>query len=684
MIFVLPFAAVAVGTAVIALEGRGRSRPATVREPASAAERAFRLRLGLLPAEELPAVGGIADRVRPAAPRSEAQVRAFGALKLASAGVGLGVAGLFFFPLLLAGVACQLPSILNEFEAAYLGLVRERRVKSQVLNAIFILVALAGGFFLPLILGGWFLVFVKWLVTKTEDNSKRGIIDLFGHQHNTVWTVIDGVEVEVPVDQVQAGCLIAIQAGQTISMDGVIIDGHASIDQRLLTGEAQPAEKGPGDSVLAATVVLAGRIRVRVERAGEATTAAQITRVLTNTSDFKEDLVSRAEAFNQHMAAPVLLLSAVSLPFVGLNRALSVLMATPGRRMTLYGPLSMLSHLHLAAREGILFKDGRSLERLHDIDTVVFDKTGTLTQEQPHVRAIHACHGFSEEAVLTLAATAETKQSHPIARAILAEACARGIDAPAIGEASYELGYGITLWQDGATILVGSRRFMTMNEVAVPPALETVHLSADASGDSMVWVARNYTLAGGIVLHPTLRREVRAVLDQLRKRGVRLYIFSGDQDAPARQLAATLGMDGYFAEVLPQDKAALVRKWQAQGRKICFVGDGINDSIALESADVSISLDGAATIAIDRAQIVLINGNLTQLPRVFTLADEFKANMRVNYYAASLPCVLIVGGALFLGWGLLFSVLLYQISVPVALYNTARPLLGEGPAERAS
>ncbi|MCB0112328.1 MAG: HAD-IC family P-type ATPase, partial [Caldilineaceae bacterium] len=152
---------------------------------------------------------------------------------------------------------------------------------------------------------------------------------------------------------------------------------------------------------------------------------------------------------------------------------------------------------------------------------------------------------------------------------------------------------------------------------------------------------------------------------------------SGDHDAPTRRLADELGMDGYFAEVLPEDKADLVKQLQAQGRKVCFVGDGINDSIALKSANVSISLHGATTIAIDTAQIVLMDGDLAQLPRIFTLADEFTANMRVNFLAATIPCIVIIGGALFLGWGLLPSLILYQVSVPFALYNTVRPLLAQ-------
>ncbi|MEZ4732208.1 MAG: heavy metal translocating P-type ATPase [Caldilineaceae bacterium] len=610
-----------------------------------------------------------------ATPKSEAEQRAFAVLQRASVAVGLGVAGIFFFPLKIVAVLYLTEPLLGLFKAGYRSLADQRRVNSEVLNSASILGMLAGGFFFSLTLNAWFLMLVRWLAIKTEDHSKQGIIDLFGQQIRSVWVLVDGVEVEVPVEEVQAGHLIMIHAGQMVPMDGVIVEGHASIDQRMLTGEAQPAEKGPGDLVLAATVMLAGRICVQVQKTGEATTAAQIGRILTETTDYKTNLVPRARAHNDRMALPFLLLGAFSLPFLGLDRALGLTLTTPGYRMILYGPLSMLSYLHLAAQQGILIKDGRCLELLQDVNTVVFDKTGTLTLEQPHVCAIHACPGFSQSKVLTFAATAETKQSHPIALAILEAAAAQGITPAAIQDAAYEIGYGIAVKVEEQTIRVGSRRFMDLHAIELPPAIQTLQTEAHKAGHSLVLVAVDGALAGAITLQPTLRPEVKTIVSQLRARNLQLYIISGDHDAPTRHLAEDLGMDGYFAEVLPEAKADLVKQLQAQGRNVCFVGDGINDSIALKTANVSISLRGATTIATDTAQIVLMSGNLAQLPNIFGVADEFTANMRVNFLAATIPSIVIISGVLLFGWGLLTGTLLNQLSVPFALYNTVRPLL---------
>ena len=611
------------------------------------------------------------------APKSEAEAHALVTLKRASIAVGLGIAGFFFFPLQIVAVCYLLEPLSGLFKDAYRSLRYQHRINSDVLNAVCMGGVLAGGFFFTLTLNAWFLMLVYWLAIKTEEHSKQGIIDLFGQQIRAVWVLVDGVEVEVPVEQVQAGHLIVIHAGQMVPMDGIIVEGHASIDQRMLTGEAQPAEKGPGDPVLAATMMLAGRICVQVEKAGEATTAAQIGRILTETTDYKTNLVSRAQARNDQLALPALLLGAISFPFLGLNRTLGLILTTPGYRMILYGPLSMLSYLHLAAQQGLLIKDGRSLELLRDVNTVIFDKTGTLTLEQPHVNAIHACPGFSQDEVLAYAAAAETKQSHPIALAILAAAAEQGITPVAIHDAAYEIGYGIAVKYDQKTIRVGSRRFMDLHAIALPPAMQTLQDEAHEAGHSLVLVAVDDRLAGVINLQPTLRPEAKAIISQLRARGLQLYIISGDHDAPTRHLAQELGMDGYFAEVLPAAKADLVKQLQAQGRNVCFVGDGINDSIALKTANVSVSLRGATTIEIDTAQIVLMSGNLAQLPNLFVLADEFASNMRYNLLAATIPSIVIISGVFLFGWGVLAGTLLNQISVPFALYNTVQPLLAQ-------
>ncbi len=599
-------------------------------------------------------------------------------LQRVTLGLAIGTVGVLvpsLFLLQVVGALAVVPTVIQISTSAYRRLRDEGRITGDALSTVFVAASVVGGFFYALSLGGEFIILVRWLAVKSESHSKRGIIDLFGQHTRTAWVEVNGMEVEIPLEQVKVGDLITVQGGQTIPTDGVVVKGHASVDKHMLTGEAQPVDQGPGDSVLAATVVRSGRLVIRVEKAGEDTTAAQVARMLTNTADYTSSLASRAGAFNDRMALPFIALSAASLPFIGLSSALAVLQATPGYRMVFIGPLAMLSHLHVAAEHGILIKDGRALESVRDIDTVVFDKTGTLTTDQPHVCRILPCDGFTKETILTLAAAAEAKQSHPIARAIVTEAEARGIELPVIDAAGVEVGLGISAMIDGSRVLVGSKRFMELNAVTIPPPIQQAEEVAHEKGNSLVLVAVDDRLGGGIELEPTIRPEAHAVIAQLRALGLRMLVMSGDREAPTRHLARALRLDGHFAEVLPGDKANMVKRLQAQGRKVCFVGDGINDSIALKSANVSVSLSGATTIAVDTAQIVLMEGNLTQLPQVFEIGADFAANMRVNFLASTLPCLFILGGALFLGLGLLPSIVIYQVTVPFAMYNTLRPLL---------
>ena len=264
-----------------------------------------------------------------------------------------------------------------------------------------------------------------------------------------------------------------------------------------------------------------------------------------------------------------------------------------GTGIRMAGTLAMLSSLALCAHKGILVKDGRALELMNEVDTVLFDKTGTLTRERPEVGRIVGANGHTEGTILQFAAAAERRFHHPIAMAILHKAAELGLDLPATDETQYKVGYGITVGIDGHTIRVGSKRFMDLEGVATTPEVNAALEVAHREGNTMVMVAVDDLLGGAIELQASVRPEVKQIVAGLRARGIKhTAIISGDHEAPTRKLAESLGMDRYFAQVLPADKADYVIKLQSEGAKVCFVGDGINDSIALKQANVSISLAG--------------------------------------------------------------------------------------------
>jgi len=597
-------------------------------------------------------------------------------LLITTTGLGLATAGMVLSPLFyLPSALCALYATRMFFQDAWDVYQREKRLDYRAIWALTVPVALTGGFVWAANFGMIFGLANYYLVSKTENRAKRTVADLFGGQIKTVWLLVDGVEVETPFSAVQVGDTVVVHAGQMIPVDGTITQGTATIDQHMLTGESQPVEKGEGDAVLASTVLLAGRLCITVEKAGDATVASQITTMLSQTTDFKETLQSRTDQMLNRMTLPLLALTALAVPLAGIGGAAAVLWYYPGSRMMLFGPMSMLSYLQVAAQRGILVKDGRALENLEQIDTVVFDKTGTLTLEQPTVSRVLCYNGVAEADVLRFAAAAEAKQSHPIARAILQAAREHALDLPLLEDATYKVGYGLKTQISGRTTCVGSVRFMRAEGMAMPAQVTIQQEESHARGHSLVLVALDGEVVGAIELQPTIRPEARAIISDLHKRNIETVIISGDNDAPTRRLAAELGIDRYFAEVLPEDKANLVTQLQEEGHKVCFVGDGINDSIALKTADVAVSLRGATTIATDMAEIVFMNGTLGQLPELFTLADDFAANMRTNMLASIVPGALGIAGTLLFGWGMGICVLLSQGSTPVGVYNAIKPLL---------
>lgn len=554
-------------------------------------------------------------------------------------------------------------------------LVYKRTIGTAVLDGIVSVCLLGLGYLMPQAL--FFLAY--WtsaqLFFSVRDRSVKSMSSIFGDQPRFVWLLSDGVEVQTAIEKVQADDIIVVRAGETVPVDGVVVQGIASIDQHMLTGESQPAEKSAGDRVFAATITLSGSIHVRVEQAGSETVAAQINELLYRTADHRSSLELQSETIARR-AAPIFLgISIATLPILGVTSALATLMAYFGYEMRLLAPLSISNYLSVATRHSILIKDGRALEQLSQVDTVVFDKTGTLTQEQPHVAHIHTCAGYTSATVLGAAAAAEYKQTHPIARAILEAARQQEIQPLPIDDATYEIGYGLRVQAGGQLIRVGSARFITNEGIAIPAEAEAVQAQCREQGHSLVYVALDDALAGMLELHATVRPEVQEIVAGLHARGQQLYIISGDQEQPTRRLAQELGIDYYFAEVLPEDKAGLITQLQEQGRTVCFVGDGINDSIALKKAHVSISLRGASTIATDTAQIILMDESLQQMVRLFDLSSDMNANMKVNFALTILPSIFSVFGVYFLHFGVVSTTFTTFSGTLAGIGNSMLPLL---------
>ncbi|ETR69150.1 MAG: hypothetical protein OMM_04124 [Candidatus Magnetoglobus multicellularis str. Araruama] len=282
--------------------------------------------------------------------------------------------------------------------------------------------------------------------------------------------------------------------------------------------------------------------------------------------------------------------------------------------------------MKIASENSVLIKDGRSLDLLPHVDTIVFDKTGTLTKEQPAVGTIRCCGNYGENEVLLYAAAAESKQTHPVAMAIINEAEARGLNIPVFDDSDYRAGYGIKVRIGGETVYVGSHRFMEASEISIPQEISDMQEKCHVKGHSLVITAIREKVAGAIELIPALRSETAEVIRTLQNlpQIKDMYIISGDHETPTRFLAQQLGIEHYFAGILPEDKAEIVKKLREEGKFVCYVGDGINDALAMKNSNLSVSLRGASNIATDTARIVLMDQGLRHLPFVFGLAHDFQ------------------------------------------------------------
>jgi Cu2+-exporting ATPase len=609
--------------------------------------------------------------------KSEEEKEANRDLAISTTSLGLAIAGaLFYPPLSLLSVPGWIYISVPVFQDSYQSLLEKgKKVDVHTLVALTVFTCFIGQYYVVGNMGIWFYAINKKLLLKVKNHSQQSFIEIFNQHPRFVWVRVNGVEVKTAFEALQKGDIVVVNAGETIPVDGTIREGMASVDQHILTGEAQPVEKGINDQVFASTVILSGRISIQVETAGEETIVAKIGQILHQMEHFKGDWQLRAEKLTDRTILPTLILGGVSLPILGPMGAAAVVNAHFGYRMSVVSSIGVLSYFLLMSQNGILIKDGRALERLSQVDTIVFDKTGTLTLSQPYVGKIHSCSNYESDEILAYAATAEYKQTHPIALAILEEAQNQELSLPNIDDAEYKVGYGIKVTINQQLIQVGSHRFMEKEEISIPSSIKSAEELGHQQGHSLVMVAINNRMIGAIELFPTVRPEAKAVIDKLRMGQIKsMYIISGDQKMPTQKLAQDLGIEHYFAQVLPQNKAEIIEQLQKSGKTVCYIGDGINDAIALKKAQVSISMRGASTVATDTAQIILMS-NLNQLGHLFDLAQEFEKTMTTSFKAIVAPTVIGMGGAFFIDFGLVQTMLLKQTGLVVSLVNATQPLV---------
>ncbi|AWK88812.1 heavy metal translocating P-type ATPase [Azospirillum thermophilum] len=513
-----------------------------------------------------------------------------------------------------------------------------------------------------------FVLFGKWLESRAKGQTAAAIRALMDLRPDTARLLRDGGETEVPVEQVRPGDRVVVRPGERIPVDGRVAEGSGSVDESMLTGESLPVEKAPGDRVTGGAINVDGRLVVETLAVGAETMLAQIVRMVEGAQASKapiQRLVDRVSA----VFVPVVLAIALAT-FAGwwiaggdveraIITAVSVLVIACPCALGLATPTAIMVGTGAAARHGILIKDAEALERAHAVTAVAFDKTGTLTEGKPRVTGLVPAAGSDEAALLRLAAGLQAGSEHPLAQAVRERAAAAGLAPLQTAEFRALAGRGVSGMVEGRRVLLGSGRLMAENGVA-DPALAGRAAALESSGHTVSWLAETAPAPralGLVAFGDTVKESARVAVRSLKEQGVEPVMVTGDSRGAARAVAADLGIDRVFAEVLPGDKAAVVAALKAEGKTVAMVGDGINDAPALAAADVGIAMATGTDVAMHTAGVTLMRGDPLLVPGSLDVSRRTYAKIRQGLF-----------------WAFFYNV----VGIPLAALGYLSPVLAGG------
>ena len=480
----------------------------------------------------------------------------------------------------------------------------------------------------------------KSLEAVTKGRTSESIKRLMGLRPKTATVLHGAIELELPIEEVEVGDLIMVRPGERVPVDGEVLKGGAAIDESMLTGESMPVEKAPGDGVFGASINKNGVITFRATKVGADTALARIVRLVEEAQGSKAPIARLADIVSGYFVPIVLaiaLLSAGAWLLLGhdavfaLTVFVAVLTIACPCALGLATPTAIMVGTGKGAEQGLLFKSGAALETAHRIDTIVFDKTGTLTKGEPELTDIKAAPGFRESEILALAAAAEKGSEHPLGEAIVRAARLAGMEI-AEAEAFVAMpGHGVSAKVGGRTLLLGSARHFSAAGVEVD-AEAAAALAIE--GKTPIFAAVDGRYAGIIAVADVVKESSARAVAALHAMGIEVAMITGDTRRTAEAIARRVGIDRVLAEVLPEDKAAEVRKLQAEGKKVAMVGDGINDAPALAQADLGIAIGSGTDVAMESADLVLMRSDLMDVPTAIRLSRQVMRNIKQNLFWA--------------------------------------------------
>ena len=486
----------------------------------------------------------------------------------------------------------------------------------------------------------------EWTHKKSVDDLAKSM----SLNIDKVWKFEEDHEILVPSNEIDANDIVHVQMGNMIPFDGVIVDGEAMVNQASMTGESLPVRKEVGTYVYAGTVVEEGEIVLQVRELSGSTRFEKIVTMIEDSEKLKSTVESKAEHLADRLVPYTLLGTGLVYALTrNVTKALAVLMVDFSCALKLSMPISVLSAIREAGSYHITVKGGKYLEALSQADTIVFDKTGTLTRATPQVVEVVPFSGCNEREVLQLAACLEEHFPHSMANAVVRAAKERGISHEEMhSEVEYIVAHGIASRVGGERVVIGSHHFVFEDEKCTIPTAEQQKFDALKPAYSHLYMAASGQLVGVICISDPLRPEAAAVLNGLRALGIRnTVMMTGDSERTAAAIAKQVGVDRFFAEVLPEDKANFVQQAKAEGHTVVMIGDGINDSPALSAADIGIAINSGAAIAREIADVTIKADSLEELVALKAIANSLQKRVHANYrFVLTFNSALIALGAL--------------------------------------
>ena len=484
-----------------------------------------------------------------------------------------------------------------------------------------------------------------------EWTHKKSVADLAGAMSlnvDKVWLKADGTEVLVPIGDVKAGDCIVVRTGGMIPLDGKVIDGEATVNQASITGESMPVPKGPGSYVYAGTVAEEGECVIQVEKAVGSGRYDRIVKMIEESEKLKSTAEDKASRLADRLVPYTLGGTALTYLLTrNAMKALAVLMVDFSCALKLSMPIAVLSAMRESSGYHISVKGGRFMEAVANADTVVFDKTGTLTYATPTVAKVVSFDGYSASEMLRLAACLEEHYPHSMANAVVEEARRLGLDHKEYhSQVEYVVAHGISSSVEDKKVIIGSAHFVFEDEGCVVPAGEEEKFNALPEEYSHLYLCIAGRLAAVICIADPLRKEAKSAIEALHACGIsKVVMMTGDNRKTAQAVAREVGVDQFFAEVLPEDKANFVRQEKAAGRKVIMIGDGVNDTPALSEADVGIAINTGAAIAREIADVTIASEDLFELVTLRQLSQQLMRRIHRNYrFIVSFNCMLIALG----------------------------------------